>query len=49
MIGEAQPIGKWRCRRAQQQDPRHPTSRLRTARRGVSAPEGTHLHAAGAV
>jgi len=33
----------------QQQDSRHPAPRLRPARRGVSAPESAHLHAAGAV
>ena len=33
-------------RGAQQQDPRHPAPRLRIARRGVSAAEGSNLHAA---
>ena len=36
-------------RRAQQQDPRHPASRLRVTRRGIPPPESPHLHAAGAV
>ena len=30
---------------AQQQDPRYPASRLRSARRGIPAAESSHLHA----
>jgi hypothetical protein len=33
-------------RGTEQQDPRHPASRLRSARRGIPSPEGPDLHAA---
>src|SRR5215813_4901484 len=33
------------CRRAEHQDPRHPTTRVRFARRGKSAAQNPHLHA----
>jgi len=42
--------GVARLRRGpQQQDPRHPETGLRTARRRISTAQGPHLHAAGAL
>src|SRR5512135_3651058 len=34
-------------RRDQQQDPRHPTTSLRTSRRGAPPPQNPHMHVAG--
>ena len=40
-----QGIARFR-RGLEQQDPRHPASRIRTARRRISSTEGAHMHAA---
>src|SRR5262249_41146832 len=39
----------WLCRRPQQQNPRLPATRLRPARRRISSPQGSHMHASAAV
>jgi hypothetical protein len=38
---------KWQ--RLEQQNPRHPEAVLRTARRRISPPQGSHLHASAAM
>src|SRR4029077_6188805 len=39
----------WLRRRPQQQNPRLPTTRLRPTRRGISSPQGSHMHASAAM